>query len=144
YRVRLQLSQGLRIDPVNALQSLVAGQVAEALLLDPGHVDDVDRGQDRLEVLGLGPAHAALVEVVLDVLAHGHLGRSDEPDLDIAVPAPQVGQAADGAPVGEVADHRDLDPVDAAQLSSDGVDVEQSLRPVPAPPAAGGDHSHLA
>src|SRR5947199_262961 len=81
-------------------------RIWERLLRDPGHVDDVDLGQHRVQVLRLDPRHLVLVEVRLQVVAHRHLRRGDEPDLDVLELAEQVGQRASGAAVGEVPDHR--------------------------------------
>ena len=84
------------------------------------------------------------VEVVLDVLAHPDLRRGDEPELDVAVLAQEVGEGAGGAPVGQVADDRHSHAVDPAELVLDRVEVEQRLRRMLAPAVAAVDHGYVA
>src|SRR5438477_195718 len=101
-RVLAHSGESGAVDSVHTLQCVVDLGVREALLLDAGYVDDVDVGQHRIQVLGLDPWHVVLVQVRLQVVAHGDLRRGDKPDLDVLELAEQVGEGADRAPVGEV------------------------------------------
>ena len=85
-----------------------------------------------------------LVQVRLQVVAHGDLRRGDKPDFDVLELAEQVGEGSDRAPVGEVADQRDAHAVDPAELVANRVQVEQRLRRVLAGPVPGVDHGDAA
>ena len=125
--VLAHLRKRLLVNAVDALDGPVRLMVREALLLDSGLVHDVDVGQDRIEVLCLDPGHVVLVEVSFQVVAHRHLRRRDEPQLDVLELAEQVRERAHGASVGKVADHGDPHTVDAAELGANRVEVEQGL-----------------
>jgi hypothetical protein len=68
--------------------------------------------------------------VRLDVVLHAADVGRDKVHLHARVHREHVGERADGAAVGEVADEADPEVVEAPDLALNGVDVEQRLRRV--------------
>ncbi len=81
--------------------------------------------------------------MAFQVVAHPHLRRRHERDVDVVELRQQIAQRPDRATVREVADHRDPRSVDVPQLVLDRVEVEQRLGRMLAAPVTPVDHRHV-
>ena len=135
--VRVEASHGGGVDDVLAAGGFVLLDGGEPFLLDSRLVDDVDVGQDGVEVRLVAEGDAGACELGADIVAHRHGGRGDEDELGAFGLAEQSGERARGAAEAQVADEGDAQPVDAAELVADGVEIEQRLGRVLAGAVAG-------
>jgi len=133
--------EGFRVDLVLARDLAVLALVGEALLLDPGDVQHVQRGQNRRQfgvLLDRGPL---LVEVVADVAGELEALGADEVLLGVEV-RQRVRKRVDGPAVLQVAHDPDPEVVQARVLA-DRVQVEQGLGWVLAGTVAAVDQRHV-
>ena len=143
--VGLGVHQLLRSQDVAVLQPQVVLLVEEPLLLDAGHVQDVQLGDDGLQVGGLGVGDAFLFQGLLfDVPGQLQLQGGDKDEVDVSVPAQGVHQGVDSAPEFQVAAEADGEVVQAALFPVDGQKVGKSLSGMIVAAVTGVDDGHLA
>ncbi|CAN3994167.1 KilA-N domain, partial [Dysosmobacter welbionis] len=87
-QVRLGVLQLLRCQDVAVLQAQVVLLIEEPLLLDTGHVENVQLGDDGLQIRGLGVGDALLLQsLLLHIPGQLQLGGGDQHEVDVIVPA---------------------------------------------------------
>lgn len=114
------------------LDSLVIFGALEALLLHARHVEHVgllEHGLELRVVRKVAPARCARARKLEHLCRHSQRLWRDELHLH-AVKRAELHERVDRAPVLQVADARDREPAQRAELGLDGVEVEQRLRRV--------------
>lgn len=85
------------------LDRLVLGFTREPLLLNPGDVENVGRGDDLVKVDALVDAHTSLSSVGLDGLGHGERRRRDKVERHV-VEREKLDERVDSSAVLQVSD----------------------------------------
>ena len=115
------------VDDEAVLETLVLGEVLEALLLHTGGVQDVGAGDDLgSQLLGLDDQLAGGDDLLADFLGESEGLGGHELDADI-VELEQLDQGVHGAAVLEVTSEGDGQAGDGAELLTDGEEVQEGL-----------------
>ena len=133
-----------RVEDVGILQADVVRLVEEALLLHPGHVQEVQLGQGILQAGGLLIGQAVLFQRVFnEVTGQLQLVRGDEHEADAMIARQGVHQRVNGAAKFQVAAEADGEVVQTAAFPVDGQQVGQRLGGVVVAAVTGIDDGHF-
>ena len=136
----LQLPAGEHID---ALVPLVLQGVHKALLLDAGHVQHVQLGDDRLQAGDLGEPHVVLPHKDPHVVGDRQFPGGDEEKLDVPELGHGLDEGVDGAAVLQIAAQPKAQPVHPAPQAGDGGQVGHGLGGVHVAAVPGVHHRHM-
>ena len=141
-RGRAEAPHGIAVDHVLPARGLVLLQGGEPFLLHPRLIDDVDVRQHGVEIRFVAVRDGGAVELGTDVVPHRDSRRRDEDELGAGGEAEETGQRSRRAPVAQIADQGNSQPIDPPQLVADGVEIEQRLRRVLSGSIAGVEDRH--
>ena len=127
---------------VAVLQAQIVLLVEEALLLHAGHVQDVQLGQHRVQIVRLHVFQLLFLQHVLDVAGQLQLGGGNQHEPDALVARKGVDEGMDGAAELQIAAEAHGHAVEAALLAVNGQKVGQRLGGVVVAAVAGVDDGH--